>query len=50
VHAALLDLVAAGRIRPVIGRRIALEDVADALEDHAARRTTGRTVVEITQE
>ncbi len=47
VHAALLDLVADGRIRPVIGRRIALEDVAGALEDHAARRTTGRTVVEI---
>lgn len=47
VHAALLDLVASGRIRPVVGRRIGLDDVAAALEDHAARRTTGRTVVEI---
>jgi NADPH:quinone reductase len=47
VHAALTDLVAAGRIRPVIGRRIGLDDVAAALEDHAARRTSGRTVVEI---
>ena len=47
VHAALLDLVAAGAIRPVVGRRIGLDDVADALEDHAARRTTGRTVVEV---
>lgn len=50
VHAALLDLVAAGAVRPVIGRRIGLDGVADALEDHAARRTTGRTVVEIAQE
>lgn len=45
VHAALLELVAAGSIRPVIGRRIGLDDVAGALEDHAARRTSGRTVV-----
>lgn len=45
VHAALLELVAAGSIRPAIGRRIGLDDVAGALTDHAARRTTGRTVV-----
>lgn len=45
VHAALLELVAQGAIRPVIGRRIGLDDVAPALEDHAARRTSGRTVV-----
>lgn len=49
VHAALLELVADGRIRPVIGRRTTLDGVAAALEDHAARRTTGRTVVEIAQ-
>lgn len=48
VHQALLDLVAAGAIRPTIGRRIALGDVAAALEDHAARRTSGRTVVDLT--
>ncbi len=47
VHAALLDLVAAGTIRPAIGRRIALGDVATALEDHEARRTSGRTVVDL---
>jgi NADPH2:quinone reductase len=47
VHAALLDLVAAGRVRPVVGRRIGLGDVAEALEDHAARRTSGRTVVDL---
>lgn len=48
VHAALLKLVAAGTIRPTIGRRIALADVPAALEDHAARRTSGRTVVDLT--
>ena len=47
VHDELLELVAAGRIRPVIGRRIAMRDVAAALEDHEARRTSGRTVVDI---
>ena len=47
VHEDLLELVAAGRIRPFIGRRIGLEDVGPALADHAARRTVGRTVVEV---
>jgi NADPH2:quinone reductase len=50
VHAALLDLVARGAIRPIIGRRIGLSEVAAALEDHAARRTSGRTVVDLTAE
>jgi NADPH2:quinone reductase len=47
VHAALRALVTEGRIRPTIGRRISMAQVAEALEDHAARRTSGRTVVEI---
>ncbi len=47
VHEHLLELVAAGRIRPVVGRTIALDEVGKALEDHAARRTSGRTVVEL---
>lgn len=47
VHDALLALVAAGTIRPVIGRRIAMREVGAALEDHEARRTTGRTVVDL---
>jgi NADPH2:quinone reductase len=47
VHAALLALVAAGAIRPVIGRRISMSEVATALEDHEQRRTTGRTVVDV---
>ncbi len=47
VHAALLDQVASGAIRPAIGRRIGLDEVADALADHEARRTSGRTVVDL---
>jgi NADPH2:quinone reductase len=45
VHAALLELVSAGKIRPTIGRRVAFDEVPGALEDHAARRTSGRTVL-----
>ena len=47
VHAALCELIASGAIRPVVGRRIRIEDVGAALEDHEQRRTTGRTVVEL---
>jgi len=45
VHADLLRLLAEKKIRPVLGRRIALEEVGHALDDHEHRRTTGRTVV-----
>ncbi len=44
---ALRELVSAGKVRPAIGRRIAMGDVAAALEDHEQRRTTGRTVVDL---
>lgn len=47
VHRALLDLVTAGRIRPTVGQRITMDQVAAALDDHEHRRTSGRTVVEI---
>ncbi len=47
VHAALLELVAAGAIRPVIGRTISMAEVGAALEDHEQRRTSGRTVVDV---
>jgi NADPH:quinone reductase len=49
VHSALLELVAAGAVRPVIGRRISMHDVAAALDDHEHRRTTGRTVVDVSR-
>lgn len=47
VHAALCDLVASGRIRPAIGRRIRMDAVGAALADHEGRRTSGRTVVDV---
>jgi NADPH2:quinone reductase len=47
VHEHLLELVADGSIRPVVGRTVSLDEVGAALEDHAARRTTGRTVVDL---
>ena len=46
-HAALLELVAAGTIRPVVGRVVTMDDVAAALDDHDHRRTSGRTVVDV---
>jgi NADPH2:quinone reductase len=47
VHAALRQLIAQGAIRPFVGRRINLSQVAAALEDHEQRRTSGRTVVDL---
>jgi NADPH2:quinone reductase len=47
VHAALLELVSAGKIRPVVGRVIGMDEVAAALDDHEHRRTSGRTVVDV---
>jgi NADPH2:quinone reductase len=46
-HRELMRLVARGEIKPVIGRRIALEEAAAALEDHEQRRTSGRSVVDL---
>jgi len=48
VHTALRALVTSGAIRPAIGRRISMSEAAAALEDHEQRRTTGRTVVDMT--
>jgi NADPH2:quinone reductase len=47
VHDALLELVASGAVRPVIGRQITMDQVAEALHAHEQRQTTGRTVVTI---
>ena len=47
IHADLLRLAAEGKIRPSVGRRIAMEGAGAALDDHEARRSVGRTVVEI---
>jgi len=47
VHAALLELVAANSVRPVVGRTITMDQVAATLDDHEQRRTKGRTVVTV---
>jgi NADPH:quinone reductase len=47
VHNDLLRLTAEGKIRPFVGRRVAMEDAANALDDHEWRRSLGRTVVEV---
>jgi NADPH2:quinone reductase len=47
IHADLLRLVAEGAIRPAVGRRVTMAEAGDALEDHRARRSIGRTVVEV---
>jgi NADPH2:quinone reductase len=47
IHAALCALVASGAIEPRVGRRITMDQVASALDDHENRRTQGRTVVDI---
>lgn len=45
VHADLLRLWGEKKIGPLLHRSVSLEEAASALEDHEARRTTGRTAV-----
>ena len=45
IHADLLRLLKERKIRPVVSRRISLEEAGRALDDHEQRRTTGRTAV-----
>ena len=45
VHAAVLELVRQGRVRPVVGRDIAFADLPAALQAMADRQTVGRVVV-----
>ena len=47
IHADLLRLVAEGAIHPHVGRRVRMEDAGRALDDHRARRSLGRTVVDV---
>jgi NADPH2:quinone reductase len=49
IHADLLRLAADGKIRPVIGRRVAMSEAGQALDEHEGRRAIGRTVVLVTQ-
>jgi len=44
IHAHLLDLILNGRLRPVIGSEVAFDDLPEALQSMADRKTLGRTV------
>ncbi len=47
VHSRLLDLAAAGTIRPVVGQRVSMDEAGAALDRHEARQSLGRSVVVI---
>ena len=47
VHIHLLHLLAAGAIRPIVGREVAFAELPAALEAMAQRKTTGRVVVHL---
>ena len=45
VQAHLLELLGAGKIRPIVGREVPFDDLAKALDDMENRTTVGRVVV-----
>lgn len=45
ITAEIVERVRAGRLRPVVGREVAFEDLPAAIDDLANRRTVGRIVV-----
>jgi NADPH2:quinone reductase len=47
VHAALVALIEAGRVRPHVGRIVTMDEAPAALQDHLERRSVGRTVVDV---
>jgi NADPH2:quinone reductase len=47
VHEDLLQRLARGEFRPYVGRRVTMEEAGGALDEHEARRSVGRTVVQI---
>ncbi len=47
LHAELLALFAAGKLRPIVGRHVTFAELPAALDAMEQRRTVGRTVVEL---
>jgi len=45
VQARLLELLTRGAIRPIVGRTVPFDGLAQALDDMESRATIGRTVV-----
>lgn len=46
-HVKMLEMIAAGRFTPVIDRVIDMTEIRDAMHDLAARRVTGKIVLEV---
>ncbi len=47
INRQIIDMVTAKRIRPVVGKVVAFEDVPSAVEAMATRETVGRTIVRL---
>ncbi len=47
IMAEVVELVTTGRLRAVVGRVAGFEEIPDAIEALAGRRTTGRTIVQL---
>jgi NADPH:quinone reductase len=47
LHAELLSLFAAGRLRPIVGQHVPFLDLPAALDAMERRQTVGRTVVSL---
>jgi NADPH2:quinone reductase len=48
VHARVLELVANGSVRPIVGSEVAFTDLPQALQAMADRQTVGRNVALVT--
>jgi NADPH2:quinone reductase len=47
ITAEVIDLVRAGKVRPVIGSVVGFDAVPQAIDDLANRRTAGRVVIRL---
>jgi NADPH:quinone reductase len=47
IHAGILGLLRAGRVRPVVGAEVPFDDLPAALQAMADRKTVGRTIVRL---
>ena len=47
ITAEVIDLVRAGKVRPVIGSVVGFDEVPQAIDDLANRRTSGRVVIQL---
>src|ERR1700677_1111173 len=48
VHEMILDLIRAGKVRPVVGRVVPFDQIPQAMEARRTRQTTGRIIATLT--